>query len=345
MTYRVEAARVNQKVVDDYFRGSFALDGSMYENWQEFTQDAISELAALNESIAMFGLVRLSAAAADGDWLESAANNYGWALAQVSAGKKISRAQIFEIIDLGVEALAAVRLQNGSATVVTVAMALRGFMEGGLRTAEAQARAALDKLKLLRVALEEAKKKRTESIAGGIIDGLITIAVILQPELIVLCGIKAAVGQKFIDDALGGSKSSAAWDTASTVSTDTSIGQSTLETFSFLMPAKAVPFIKVAGKPLAVVGLAFDVNEIYAAVKHVDAIRNAIDALMPKLAALKNQVEALQPQVRHLREQTRKVRQEVERLRAEAEVHSIECRQLAARVGYSTSSPVRWRLE
>jgi hypothetical protein len=336
---------VDPDKIDAYFKPHKPPGDSAYEDWEDLVGEAEEALATLDRYVNIFGYGYMGAADLDGDWLTHAINQLGPAMAQVSSGKKIDPLQIAAVQSVAEEALEAVKLQNEAAIAAAAVALLQGFMEGYLRAIENRARSALEKLNLLRAALEEAKRARKEAIVQGIVDGLIVVATVLQPELILLSGIKAAVGQKLMDDAFGGPKSSAAMDKLSTYSTNASIAQASLETFSFLTPAKSVPYIKGASKPLAVVGLAFDANEIYAAVKNVDSIRNAIDALMPVLRRLKSELDVLQPKVLALRMRAKGVRNKVTEMRDRAWEHSIEYRDIAKQVKLQPYAAVQWRIK
>ncbi len=340
MSHLIQPATGNRQKIDAYVLS----DESAYLDWQDLVSEATEELHTLDRYVNFFGLTNMAAGDRDADWLEHGVNQLGIAMALISNNKRVNREQLAAVQIVAEEALEALRLQNGAAAAVFAVNALVGYMEARLRTVEGRARDAASKLSLLKAALEEAKRQRNESIAQGLIDGLILVATVIQPELILLSGIKAAVGQKLMDDSFGGAKSSAAMDQWSTRSANGSVAQASLETFSFLMPAKTVPYIKAAGKPLAVVGLAFDANEIYTGIKNVASIRNAIDSLMPVLRLLQNDLATLQPQVLRLWQQARQVRIRVKDSRDEAEDHSREYRRVADQNQIFPGRMVQWKM-
>jgi hypothetical protein len=343
LRHEIQRFQLNAQKINDYLGPTRPSDELPIDDWQDLVAEAHEELATLDRYTDLFGLVYMASAVTDGDWLEHAVNQLGLALEQISLGKKIDPLQMGAVQAVAEEALEAVRLQNSAAIAAAVVTTLKGYMEGLLRSVETRARIALEKLRILQEALEEAKRKRNESIVQGVVDGLILVAMIVQPELILLSGIKAAVGQKLMDDAFGGSKSTPTRDKLSTHSTNASIAQASLETFHFLTPAKSVPYIKAAGKPLAVVGLAFDADEIYAAVKNVEKIRSAINSLMPVLRKLKYELDVLQPKVMALRLQAKGVHARIEDARREAAEHSTEYYYLAREAKLAIYSMVQWR--
>lgn len=341
MPFNIKVQTLNWLVIDQYFQSLGGRDE--YESFTAFASDAKEVLRQLDVSLNRYGLVTLAAASNTGLWLETATSDLYWAFGEISKGKRLAPDQIDAIRSIGELARDAIELEDSAVSALVGISAFLALAEWSLRRVEQQARAALVTLAALRSALEAAKQKRTESIAGGIIDGMIVIATVLQPELILLSGIKAALGQKLLDDALGGSKSSATMNNLSTYSTNASIAQASLETFSFLTPAKSVPFIQVAGKPLAIVGLAFDADEIYAAFKNVDEIRRAIDRLLNLLRQLKRDLDTLRPEVLRQHRNAAAVRQQVKRDRNEAERLYLQVRAEAAAISYMIGTAPRWR--
>jgi hypothetical protein len=344
MAYRVPSTAIRPDLVDAWMgRGS-------HYDWMNTVAEIREQFGLLESTLRLLPVewAKLLAmqTTSDAFLLEKVAHDYGWGLAQVAqanAPRRIEKRQLAELYEIQSDLLETLKLEVGSLQAVVVAGGLSTFLIGQFNNVQRAAVEAQRKIDALKVALNDAKNKRLQSVGQGVLDTGLFIVGLAFPEIPVLGKIAIAVGQWAADELLGGSKGSADLDRASDVGTKSSV-----------VTAAADPrwiddrLGKPAGKAntaLGAAGLVFDGAEIRTQFKNVDAVSTALNEAVASLSTVRKLLVRLAPGLSKLRVQMNATARSIRESMVEADDFRDDAMELIRAAKYPMSSPIIWRLE
>ena len=344
MSYRVPTTAIRPDLVDAWLgRGS-------HGDWMNLVAEIRDQFQTLDATLRLlprdWAKLLVTQTHADAFLLEKVAHDYGWGLEQVArpqAPIRIEKRQISELYTIQSGLLETMKLEVGNLQAVVIAGGLSTFLIGQFNHVQRAAVAAQGKIDALKIALNDAKNKRLESVGQGVLDTALFVVGVAFPEIPVLAKIGTAVGQWGADEILGGSKGSARLDGASDVGTKSSV-----------LTAAADPrwidkrLGGAAGKAntaLGAAGLVFDGAEIRTQFKNVDTVSTALNEAIASLSTVRTLLIRLAPGLFQLRMQNNRVAREIRQTQDNADILRNDVIDVIRAAKYPMSSPVVWRLE
>ena len=344
MPYSVPSTAIRADLVDAWMERGY------HSNWVKVVTEIRVEFQTLEATLRLlhpsWAKLVVMQTTTDASLLEKVAHDHGWGLEQVArpqAPVHIEKRQIFDLYDIQSGVLETLKLEVGCLQAVAAAGGLSAFLIGQFKNVERAADAAQRNIDALKVALNNAKNNRLQSVGQGVLDTALFVVGVAFPEIAVLAKVGIAAGQWAADELLGGSKGSAGLDRASDVGTKSSV-----------LTAAADPrwidnrLGGVAGKAntaLGAAGLVFTGAEIRTQFQNVDTVSTALNAAVTSLSTVRKLLIRLAPGMNQLRMQNNRVARDIRESLDEADTFRNDVADLIRASKYPMSSPVIWRLE
>lgn len=255
-----------------------ALGDGWYDGWRDLEADVEREAreARLNE--ARFSSFRAPGTTDNLWWdlrlLEAVGADYRAAMSSIAQGRAADADRVGRIHDALTLALGVVHHDNEALGAAFAAGIVTGFVAVPFAILQLRAKRLEEALDVLKARLEAAKRERNEAWVQGAIGTSLTMIAAFMPHVGILTRGGIAVGQWFLDDALGPSTSRAASAGSKAGHVASQIGDAVAEIEG--LGRRTRTFAKGSGRVATVAGFAFDANEIMAGHRNVGTIEEAM---------------------------------------------------------------------
>lgn len=203
--------------------------------------------------------------------LQSIAFDYGEQMNLIAGGQSVDLARVGQLHDIYTLAVDQVRLDNdaldqafdrGLCAIIILTLELASM--------KLEATRALERIRMLERALQQARKERIEAWVQAVIDTSLAVVTIVTPHFGLLTRAGILLAQSLLDQALGPSTSKPATAGAKASQVASQVGDALSELERLRKETRTIA--KGAGMVATVTGFAFDANEVLIGHKNVEKL-------------------------------------------------------------------------